>query len=661
MNSRFNYGSVLKVTRHDTLEDIEKIFIQMSESGFNACVIWPATFWWEEKTELYPFATGLKILDLAQKHNIKLVMELAGQLTSMEYAPDFLMKDEFNAVDENGARLYGQSSFGYLNYFHPELKEIICTHFAKAAETYKDHPALLAYDIFNETMFRSFDKYTMDAFRNWLKEKYGTIEKLNVVWERTYTDFSQISYEKWKWMSIMPEADYNAFRRDSIKIILKDWYDAVRSADSVHPIMADNIYSQISPIGMYGRPQDDFGLKEVCDEIGMSFYPKQINGTFEPALRHEIFDGFYTAAKRDGFWIAEMQTHIQAIFNFETCVTVNDLKQWCLEGYSSGAKSLIYWMWRPFDKGLQTMGRGLVNYQGKSTERLTLATEMGKIFSEIGVIKPVRAQVGILYDKLCEDFERLLCGSYKGFEANVYNMSVFGAYKAFMNAGIHCDIVTEDEISNYKVLVLTNHLVISDQTAKVLSDFVKNGGVIIADGHLGMTDRESQVHRVLPGGALNSLVGEKLFDYDNFENTFKYGNVEVKGCTGRQIMDVTDATVVSEFDDGLPAVVKKDTEKGSILTFNTMVWDPYGKDANSSTANELAKVLADEFNIDSVKCDLDVTVRISENEKGYYLFVFNYSDKEQAGKISINYPVKHEFDVKVSAGDVVILSFDREA
>lgn len=659
MNSRFNYGSVLKVTRYDTLEDIEKTFIQMSENGFNTCVIWPATFWWEEKSELYPFATGLKILDLAQKHNVKLVMELAGQLTSMEYAPDFLMKEEYNAVDENGARLYGQGSFGYLNYFHPELKEIICNHFAKAAETYKNHPALLAYDIFNETMFHSFDKYTMDAFRVWLKDKYGTIEKLNEVWERTYTDFAQISYEKWKWMSIMPEVDYNAFRRDSIKIILKDWFNAVRSVDAVHPIMADNIHSQISPMGMYTRPQDDFGLKEVCDEIGMSFYPKQINGTLEPALRHEIFDGFFSASQMDGFWIAEMQTHIQAIFNFETCVTVTDLKQWCLEGYASGAKSLIYWMWRPFDKGLQTMGRGLVNYVGKPTERLHLAKEIGKIFSEIGVIKPVKAQVGILYDKLCEDYERLLCGTYKN-EGNIYNMSIFGAYKAFMNAGVHCDIITEEEINNYKVLILTNHLVISDNTAKVLSDFVKNGGVIIADGHLGMTNRESLVHKILPGGELNPLVGEILFDYDNYENTFDYNGVTVKGCTGRQIMELTDGKQIATFFDGLPAVVKKDTEKGSILTFNTMVWDPYGKDANISSAEELAKVLAKEFNVDCVKTDMDVTVRLSENENGYYIFVFNYSENEQSGKISVNYPIKQEFEVTVSAGDVAIVTVKKE-
>ena len=77
----------------------------------------------------------------------------------------------------------------------------------------------------------------------------------------------------------------------------------------------------------------------------------------EPAQRWQIFEGMFDASGREGFLISEMQTHIQALFNPDTAVRPFELKQWCMEGVAHGARGLIYWMWRPFRKGLQTLGR----------------------------------------------------------------------------------------------------------------------------------------------------------------------------------------------------------------------------------------------------------------------------------------------------------------
>ena len=211
--SDYRYGSVYKVTREDTPEAIRRDFLQMKQCALNTVVIWPPVFFWEPMNEHYPFATGREILRIAGECGLDVIMELAGQLSVFEYIPDWEMKDEYYARDENGHREWGQDSFGFLNYFHPEVREKICTMFAGAAEAYREFPALLGYDVFNETMYRSFDAWTLDTFRAWLREKYGTIEKLNEVWERTYTAFSQVKYEHHKWMSIMPKADYFAFRK----------------------------------------------------------------------------------------------------------------------------------------------------------------------------------------------------------------------------------------------------------------------------------------------------------------------------------------------------------------------------------------------------------------------------------------------------------------
>ena len=67
MKKQFIHGTVIKLTREDTLTDIERNFKKMKDSGLDTAVIWPSFFWWEEKKEGYPFNTGRSLLEIAEK------------------------------------------------------------------------------------------------------------------------------------------------------------------------------------------------------------------------------------------------------------------------------------------------------------------------------------------------------------------------------------------------------------------------------------------------------------------------------------------------------------------------------------------------------------------------------------------------------------------
>lgn len=622
MNS-YRYGSVYKVTREDTPENIRRDFLQMKECALNTVVIWPPVFFWEEKGPHYPFETGRTILKIAEECGLQVIMELAGQLSVFEYIPDWEMKDEYLAVDENGHREWGQDSFGFLNYFHPEVRKKICDIFAAAAAAYKDFPALMAYDVFNETMYRSFDPYTMEAFREWLKKKYRTIDKLNQVWERTYTDFSQVNYEHHKWMSIMPKADYCAFRKAAVGIIIEDWCRAVRSVDVQHLLIADNIHSQVSLRGDYGRPQDDYDLKNHVDEIGMSFYPKGVGGVFPPAERHQIFSGYADAARGEGFFISEMQTHIQAMFNPDTAVRPWELKQWCYEAYAAGAKALIYWMWRPFTKGLQTLGRGLVDYRGKETVRFAVAREIGEEFAKLGPVTPVKGRVGVVYDPLCEDFQYLFTESYR-VDQKIYLKSVYGAFKAMFDAGIPCDMIRAEEIEGYEAVVFTNHIALSGTQTELLRRYVEGGGVCLVDGRFGLVDGESMLFKKLPGGSIADLCGQTLIDSDYERLDFSLDGTAYRGFYGRDLTELTDGTALAKFGDGSAAVVKKTTGKGKMISFNSNLFYGYEETGDAQIAGLVAALLARE-GITAVCSGGSIRVKaVTANGKSY-LVAFNYS------------------------------------
>lgn len=671
----FLYGSVFKVTREDTFPQIERNFRQMREYGLETVVVWPSSFFWEERTEEYPFHTGKEILRIAEQTGLRVIMELAGQLSVFEYIPDFQMKEEYYAVDVEGHREWGQPSFGFLNYFHPEVNRLITEHFRRTARAYRDSPALLGYDVFNETMFRSFDPWTMEEFRSWLREKYGTIERLNAVWERTCTDFAQVRYERHKWMSIMPEADYAAFRKEAVTRFLRNWCDAVRQEDKDHRIIADNIHSMVTLCGDYDRPQDDYRLRQAVDEIGMSFYPKGVGTLMEPAQRWQIFEGMFDASGREGFLISEMQTHIQALFNPDTAVRPCELKQWCMEGVAHGARGLIYWMWRPFRKGLQTLGRGLVDYRNRPTERLAAAEEIGRLIRETGQVTPVRAEAAIVYEDICEDFQRLYTQAYD-VDQNLYLRSVYGAYRAMFDLNIGCDIVRLREIPGYRVVILTNHIVLDEADAALLRAYVEAGGILIIDGKFGICGRTSLAHQRLPGGPFYPMMGEDLTDSDYEGLTFTWtdaasGRIPVKGCYGRELVSVTDGEVLARFEDGYPAVVRRSAGRGTagstgcgpadhcnagnhagaVITVNTFLWYGYALTADETQA-AFAKALLGDLGVRTKGSNPAVKLKAGTGPKGVVLFAFNYTDEEQETEYEDG---QHRVTISVAPQEVEIL------
>ncbi len=647
---KFTYGTVIKLTREDTLADIERNFKRMKENGLDTVVVWPAFFWWEEKKKGYPYNTGRALLKIAEQVGLNVIMELAGQLTAMEYAPDFLMKDEYYCRDEHGHRRLSVSCYGWLNYFHPEVNEIVCSYFRGAAEAYKDYPALAAFDVFNETAFCSYDEYTIAEFRLWLERKYTTIERLNEVWERTYESFSQVDFAPWMWMSIMPVADFGAFRREAVGIIISRWCDAIREVDTKHPFIADNIGSMVTNgTGMYNRPQDEFVLKEVVDDIGMSFYPKQVKGTQPIHARWCACDSFYAASRREGFYIAEMQTHIQAMFNPTTAVRRHELKHWCYESLAAGAKGLIYWMWRPFTKGLQTAGRGLVDYLERSTPRLEFAKEFSELVGEVGTLTPSRGKVGILFDRQCEDFQVYYTNNYS-IDQNIYPASVVGAYKAMHDIGINPDIIEAHELKNYKLVILSNQIVVGKALAAALNEFVREGGILVLDGKVGVVDEFSMLNPILPGGDLNSTLGNSYTDTDYEELDFTLDGKKIRGFWGREITELTGGKALATFNDGTPAVIESSLGQGRAITVNTNIFFGYGKD--SADADLFARWLDERFDLRTISVTAPLKARVADGDGERYAFVFNYTNEAVTGHL---FGEGFDTDVIVGANDVIVV------
>lgn len=663
--STYAYGTVLKIQREDTLDEIKRNLEQISETGLTHVVVWPAVYWWENRSNsAYPYLTGMSILDEAERLGLQVVMELAGQITCLEYAPDFAMTEELLVKDRLGHPVEFDWSYYPINFNHPTVKRMTHDAFGDAARVYRDYPALSAYDIWNETMFTSYDEFTLELFRQWLRDKYGSIEKLNDSWDRVYRDWSQVRFTEWHWASVMPYVDHQEFRKDNIGLILDEWRSAVRAVDDKHPVLADNVGSMIvNGQWGYARPQDDWNIAANVDQVGFSVYPKP-SVVDPPHRRWQAVSGMASATPDRRFWVAELQTHFATMHIPESRVEPWEIDAWTWEAVAHGARGVIHWKWRPFAKGYQTHGRGLVNTRGELSKRAevvrgnaTLFRNHQDLFSEARSVMP---PVAILYDRLAHTFSKAYVERVPLELNERYTDSLAGLYKTLWGKQIAATYFTPEQVLNgalheTRLLIVSNQINVDEDLAAALTDFVRSGGTLLVDGKLGTVNGVGILHRDLPGpGTLNKLMGYWVEDLDAYHQAFSLSldgaqTASLMPAVERQLISVRadNVEIIGRYADGEPAVLHRRLGSGEVFAITTCLWLAEHEESTNG-AGEFVDWLAERLRLRRYWSD-DPRIHLAaiESDAGLVIAAFNYHDAMCATTVHLRAEIVGAHSIRV--------------
>lgn len=516
----FHYGTVFLLEEDFADDYLRACFSAMRGLDMNTVVLWPPVFYRPDGAR--DFSVQRRALDVAAECGIEAVVELTGQVADLEYLPDYLYRDDLAVVDVHGVVQRAQNGLGEMNYNHPEVQEHLREFFHAAARALGDHPALCAWDIWNETHFLSYDAYTRRLFQGWLQKKYGDVAALNRAWRRSYTAFAQVKFEGVTWASVSADTDWEEFRADNLRDVLAAWAGWLREVDPSHPIIADNVMAN-AVIGGHGRGTDDALVAATVDRYGISFYPKTGGRLLKddaPYLRDLTFAG---AAMAGGgsFMVSEMQSHCYSgIFTAER-VSGAELARWNLEALCRGACGNVYWKWAPFRSGFQIGGRGLTLPDGRMSPRAAAAGELGRLYAanpDLGALKPeCRAAVLFSMDnnrmvKAVNNRVRHLIGDDQPVRA------LQGLFAAAWRCNLPLALVNARgeglaaRLSGYRALFLPYQIRLDAPTATAIRDFVAAGGALVADAPCGSIDAGGLLYHDLPGGPLNAMLGAKLED-----------------------------------------------------------------------------------------------------------------------------------------------------
>ncbi|WJH32745.1 beta-galactosidase trimerization domain-containing protein [Paenibacillus sp. CC-CFT747] len=365
-----------------------------------------------------------------------------------------------------------------------------------------------------------------------------------------------------------------------------------------------------------------------------------------PALRWEVLAATRSCSKTGRFWISELQSHHQALFNPGSLVHPHELRWWNWEAIMNGAKGILYWKWHPFPKGLQTFGRGLVDSRCDLTPRAEEARRIADVLKSkaaaFEACMPVRPKAAILYDKLNHDFTKAFTMNYQSYlSTSIYTDSIAGLYQALWDNQVEADFVTpsdvgDDRLGSYRVLFVTNQLNVDDSLAAALIRYAENGGTIVWDGKCGEIDDNGLLHAALPGGPLNDVLGLRLHDVD-IEGLQLHATSHGQAAAGFRIaghyerkllsLEKPDVEVLFAYEDGWPGITHTPVGQGILIMIGTFLWLGYQQHQDEGV-KAFAGGLADRFGLRGCRADSDLLkVCAIQSESTWIVCAFNYSEQ----------------------------------
>jgi beta-galactosidase len=503
---------------------------QIKSLGFNTVKTWVDWATAEPQPGQYRFENLDLLLKLAQQRGLHVVVQIY-----LDSAPDWVGKryPDGKFVDRSGAIIESQSAPGFC-IDHPGVRKEIVGFLSELSRRANQFTALYAWDVWSEPHVINWAEFpyltnpefcfcpnSQRRFREWLKQKYVTIDAINAAWYRHFENWEQVEPPRGSTiLSYTDYLDWRAFIDDKLAGDLRTRVDAIRSADRQHPITSHAASPGMfgSPTDGYGNP-DDFKMAANADYYGTSIYPRHSQST-RPWPYQMLSAGldFERSAGRSfgkGFWIGELQAG-QGITGMRIADPVRgaDETYWMWKVVSHGARQIAIYAYYPMSSGFESGGYGLINLDGTLTPRSQDAGKTAQIIAREGrellEAKPAPAQVAVLYNRL----SYMVGGSQPSLSrlGNATRDSLMGLHRAFFEQQIPIDFIgpqdlIENRAAQYKIIFLPFPVMMSKDVADAVTRYIQNGGTVVAEARLAWNDERGFASDRIPGFNLAEVFG----------------------------------------------------------------------------------------------------------------------------------------------------------
>jgi beta-galactosidase len=627
-------------------QDVE----MMQKAGITVVRVGESTWSsWEPRDGDFQFAWMQRVLDRLHQAGIKAILG-----TPTYSIPTWLYKDHPEILlTRNGTAAPLSDPYDPTyppsltpGYYGPRQNyDFLNPHFRQHAERvireivshFKDHPAVIGYQIDNETGPTGVtSRYMNAAFLDHLKRKYKMPDTINKIWGLVY--WGQL-VDKWE---DLPPPDG----------ILNPGYK-LEWENFQHDVVTDYLGWQAKIIAEYKRPDQfitqDFsgGIHTDLDQwaIARSLDVVAENAYFETQTRLNgrgiwLTDDLGRSLKHSNFLIIE--TNAQTIgWDSRTQYPPypGQLRLVVYAHLAAGANMVEYWHWHSLHYGQETYWKGVLSHDLQPNRAYE---EVSRVAGELKRLGPQLVnlhkdnKVAIL---VSVDSANAL--SYMPVSDNVTYMTVLKQmHNALYDLNVEADFIQagDPDLARYKVLLVPPLYSASDAVLQNISDYVKTGGQVLMAFKSGFTDEHSTVRNVMAPGPLRAACG---FHYQEFTNLprpvrlkpdpYRIGEQNT-GSVWEEFLMRDTAEVIASFDDPywhFPAITRNKHGSGVLTYEGTFLTD--------TLQREVIRDVLQRAGLTSPDQDLSGAVRVrhGRNQSGKLLhYYLNFSGEQQ----KISYP-----------------------
>lgn len=604
---------------------------RMAKMGISRVRI--AEFAWsriEPEPGSYDWAWLDRALDTLARHGLELVI---GTPTAsppkwlVDAHPEILPVLQDGTVMQFGSRRhYDVSSPIYRKH---------CARIVEAmTRRYGEHPAVVAWQTDNElgchNTLPSYTPAALQRFRLWLETRYEAIESLNaawgnVFWSMEYRSFAEIELPHRTPTDANPShvLDFRRFQSDEVA--------------SFHQLQADFI-RQHSPgrdvlhnfMGFYAAFDHYAFARHGLDVAAWDSYPvprtevlplpeaekHRWARTGHPdvsAFSHDLYRGVGNGR----MWVMEQQAGPVNWAAWNPVPKPGMVRLWTWEAFAHGAELVSYFRWRQCPFAQEQMHSGL---NAPDDELSPGGQEVARVGAELLALGPLardpmpsrRATVALLFDY---EAEWIIETQRHGTDFD-YQHLVFEWYSALRELGLDVDIISaRGDVSAYRLVVVPTLPILPDC---VVEQIERGTTHWVFGPRTGSKSETFAIVDGLPPGKLRAALPARVVEVESLRPslrpTLRLDGVEGDAVRWREhVQPGAETQVVARFDDGLPALLRRNRVSYMTACFDRAV---------------LGAVMA--------KCARDAgidTTRLPEGlrlrQRGALRFAVNYGDSEQ--------------------------------
>ena len=523
----------------------------MQEAGVTLATV--GVFSWallQPEPERWDLAWLDRVLDLLHEHGIAVDLATATASPPPWFTtahPEAALVDEHGVVRAHGARqAYCPSS--------PAFRDASARLVTALAERYAEHPAVVMWHVSNEYACHNWHCYcevSAEAFRAWLRERHGSLERLNQSWG---TAFWSQHYGDWEEVLPPRAVSYHSFANPGQQL---DWW---RFSSGEHQRMLRHeteILHRLAPQPVttnfmsFFKPLDYWSMARDVDLVTNDDY--LIAADPDPAQRTAMSADLMRCLAQGEPWL--LMEHSTSAVNWQprnVPKPPGGLRRTSLSHVARGSDGAMFFQWRASRIGAEKFHSAMLPHGGTDTKVWRETVELGQHLGRLAEVAGSRVQTPSV--AVVHDWEAWWAGELDSHpSADVTPATPLRRwYGALWDRGVGVDFVHPGgPLEGYDLVVVPGQYLVTDAHAEALTAYVAGGGTAVVTYFSGIVDEHDAIRLGGYPGAYRDLLGLRV---EEFAPLLEGGSVRLSdgtvGTVWSEYGRATSADVVAAYAEG---------------------------------------------------------------------------------------------------------------